>query len=102
MTAPRTIPAEFGPRERHAATTEAGDGYWKVFDHSGSEFFGFETIASRLTERDARLLVFGAKAVTALNTIASWTEGREVSSSFDEPHSARIARAALADLEVPT
>lgn len=32
----------------------------------------------------------------ALDLIASWVEGDEVSSSFDEPHSAKIARAALA------
>jgi hypothetical protein len=76
MSTPRTIPAEFGPRERHAVTVVEGDGYWKVFDHSGSEFFGFEAIASRLTEKDARLLVFGAKAVGFLRMLANHPEVR--------------------------
>lgn len=31
----------------------------------------------------------------ALNEIASWNEGPEVSSSFDEPHAAKVAREAL-------
>lgn len=36
-----------------------------------------------------------AELVNALNHIASWPEGSEVSSSFDEPASARTAREAL-------
>jgi len=36
-----------------------------------------------------------ALAVFALNTIASWKEGKEVTSSFDEPNSAKTARLAL-------
>lgn len=31
----------------------------------------------------------------AMNEIASWNEGPEVSSSFDEPHAAKVARDAL-------
>ena len=37
----------------------------------------------------------GRRYETALNLIASWREGDLVTSSFDEPHSARCARAAL-------
>lgn len=36
-----------------------------------------------------------ARLRAALTTIAAWNEGPEVTSSFDEPHAARIARAAL-------
>lgn len=35
------------------------------------------------------------KCRTALEKIASWDEGAAVTSSFDEPHSATIAREAL-------
>lgn len=40
-----------------------------------------------------------AGAEEALNRIASWREGAVVGSSFDEPGSAGIARAALAQIE---
>ncbi len=33
--------------------------------------------------------------INALSTIAAWGEGSEVTSRFDEPHAARIARAAI-------
>lgn len=36
------------------------------------------------------------KMEEALNKIASWEEGEEVTGSFDEPGSARIARESLA------
>ena len=35
---------------------------------------------------------------SALNSIASWTEGPVVTSAFDDPSSARLARAALTDM----
>jgi hypothetical protein len=44
----------------------------------------------------ARLTAERDKFAAALNQIASWSEGANVTGSFDEPHSARIARAALA------
>lgn len=37
-----------------------------------------------------------ARLEAALNKIASWDEGAEVTSQFDEPFAARYARAALA------
>ena len=38
-------------------------------------------------------------AVLHLNAIASWREGPEVNSSFDEPASTAVARSALARIE---
>jgi hypothetical protein len=38
------------------------------------------------------------RCVAALNSIACWGEGPTVGGHFDEPHSAEIARAALAPL----
>ncbi len=35
------------------------------------------------------------KFKNALNKIASWGEGKEITSSFDSPHCAKIAREAL-------
>lgn len=40
-----------------------------------------------------------AVAESALNSVAAWREGDVVGSSFDEPGSAGIARAALAQIE---
>jgi hypothetical protein len=48
-------------------------------------------------ERAERLI---AKYHEALTRIASYKEGPEVNSSFDEPESAKIARAALEATEV--
>jgi hypothetical protein len=45
--------------------------------------------AARWREEASRL-----RAV--LNVLASWGEGNEVTSSFDEPHAAKMARRALA------
>ncbi len=48
---------------------------------------------ARILELKYRLLK------SALNDIASWKEGNEVTASFDEPNCARIARTALAQVE---
>jgi hypothetical protein len=45
--------------------------------------------------REARI----NKLVSALIQIASYDEGPEVTSAFDEPHSARVARKALEEWE---
>ena len=45
------------------------------------------------SEMDAAIKI--ARYENALNEIASWREGPEVTGTFDEPNSARIARAAL-------
>lgn len=56
--------------------------------HDQSEYLALRVAVSALVaERDAM------KA--ALNVIASWNEGDEVGSGFDEPWSAKTARAAL-------
>ena len=44
----------------------------------------------------AALLAENERMREALNSIASWDEGSDVNSSFDEPGSAAEARAALA------
>jgi len=38
---------------------------------------------------------------SALNVIASWSEGREVDDAFDEPNSAKVARETLRLLQIP-
>lgn len=60
---------------------------------------------SELAQREAQLkealdqVVYARRLVeiyrTALNRIAAWNEGDEVTESFDEPAAARTARAAL-------
>lgn len=53
------------------------------------------TYLARQLERELAI------AVKALNVLASWGEGSPVRSSFDEPHSARQARDALAAMSPP-
>lgn len=53
-----------------------------------------DTLASVKAERDAALAE-NERLRAALNSIASWGEGPEVTSMFDEPGSAQAARDAL-------
>ena len=53
-------------------------------------------ITREKANRDMQMLRSTYKRMQkALNDIASWSEGETVNSSFDEPHSAEIARKAL-------
>jgi hypothetical protein len=97
MTAPRTIPANPVAGERWAELFRGQD--WTVYEGPGV------VIARHLTEADARLIVFGAKAVEALREAvdAGWLQK---SSSTREGErvwfGVKGADKLLIDLEVPT
>lgn len=59
-----------------------------------SRWLFYQRAQDILQERDA-LRIELSLLRAALNEIASWNEGPEVSSSFDEPHAAKVARDAL-------
>ena len=54
-----------------------------------------DLLRSRIAYDADRVKADRDKYAAALDQIASWREGAEVSGSFDEPGSARIAREAL-------
>lgn len=99
MTTPRTIPANPQPGERYASLIMAPSGaeMW-VVRLRGSHPEAYTDVGLAFTEADARLLVFGAKAVEAVLAcdICFCTSGK------CDDADCIAARAALADLEVPT
>lgn len=68
MSAKRTIPDNPQPWERYAERLADG-WYVKRLDRADHDGRYFTTIAGPLAEADARLLVYGAKAVKSLNFI---------------------------------
>lgn len=104
LTTPRTIPVNPQPGERYAEYGSCGWRVWLMGQKDGVSSY----IIYGLTETDARLLVFGAKAVAALAWYGEQSRlARLIHSEGDAGRHAIAkdggtkARAALADLEVP-
>ena len=57
----------------------------------------YDEATANLVAENTQLRAENNKLREALNRIASWNEGPEVTGSFDEPCSAEIARQALAE-----
>lgn len=64
MTTQRTIPANPQPGERYAERTTNNPDVWDITEGDG-------TYVCTLSEPDARLLVFGAKAAEALKFVVA-------------------------------
>jgi len=76
----------------YPCTLGVGSGDGQLFVHGTYE--SIKAAQAIILERDA-LKADNERMREALNIIASWREGPRVTSSFDEPGSAEIARQAL-------
>lgn len=83
------------------------DQFFDLFGSCGAVFTSMEmTNDNMMMIKAGTILEFSledvsirAVLVEALNRIAAWKEGENVTGSFDEPHAARIAREALARIK---
>lgn len=109
MAATPTIPVDPKPGERYAIESPPGSGLWDLFFYDTGDL-----IVEDLSEADARLLVFGARAVEALRPFAAvethpaYDDNTQAALSVKDSRHAwlsagafRNARTVLNDLEVP-